>query len=100
MPQHRGDNFTFEEGAESKGIGFDTFVLGLASTALIHLGEGPDPDTGGVRANLVLAKQSLDLLEMLFVKTKGNLTTDEERLFQNVLTDLRLKFVAASRVGS
>ena len=94
MAQHRGDNFTME-GAEP--IGFDTFVLGLASTALIHLGEGPDPDTGSVKVNLVLAKQSLDLLEMLFHKTKGNLTPDEERLFQSVLTDLRLKFVTASK---
>lgn len=98
MAQHRGDNFTIEQGAEA--IGFDTFVLGLASTALIHLGEGPDPDTGAVKANLVLARQSLDLLEMLFRKTKGNLTADEERLFQSVLTDLRLKFVSASKAGS
>lgn len=98
MPQHRGDNFTFEEGAEA--IGFDTFVLGLASTALIHLGEGPDPDTGAVKLNLVLARQSLDLLELLFKKTRGNLTADEERLFQSVLTDLRLKFVTASKTGS
>jgi Domain of unknown function (DUF1844) len=96
MAQHRGDNFTFEPSAEA-AIGFDTFVLGLASTALIHLGEGPDPETGSVQPNLVLARQSLDLLELLFRKTKGNLTVDEERLFQNVLTDLRLKFVNASR---
>jgi hypothetical protein len=95
MAQRRGDNFTIEEGAAP--IGFDTFVLGLASTALIHLGEGPDPETGSVKANLVLAKQSLDLLEMLFIKTKGNLTSDEERLFQSVLTDLRFKFVSASK---
>jgi hypothetical protein len=95
MAQRRGDNFTIEEGAQP--IGFDTFVLGLASSALIHLGEGPDPDTGVVTTNLVLAKQSLDLLEMLFVKTTGNLTPDEQRLFQSVLTDLRLKFVNASK---
>ena len=84
-----------EEGAQP--IGFDTFVLGLASTVLIHLGEGPDPDTGSAKPNLFMAKQSLDLLELLFSKTKGNLTSDEERLFQSVLTDLRLKFVGASR---
>jgi hypothetical protein len=95
MAQRRGDNFTIEEG--SQPIGFDTFVLGLASTVLIHLGEGPDPDTGSVKPDLLMAKQSLDLLELLFIKTKGNLTSDEERLFQSVLTDLRLKFVGASR---
>lgn len=97
MAQHRGDNFTIEQGAAAASIGFDTFVLGLASTALIHLGEGPDPDTGKVKPNLELARQSLDLLELLFRKTKGNLTPDEERLFQSVLTDLRLKFVSASK---
>ena len=94
MAQRRGDNFTIEG---EQPIGFDTFVLGLASTALIHLGEGPDPETGTVKANLVLAKQSLDLLELLFTKTQGNLTGDEQRLFQSVLTDLRLKFVSASK---
>jgi hypothetical protein len=96
MAQHRGDNFTFQEDADQP-IGFDTFVLSLASTALIHLGEGPYPETGTVSPNLVLAKQSLDLLELLFRKTRGNLSSDEERLFQSVLTDLRLKFVTASK---
>ena len=97
VAEHRGENFTFQKTEPGGAIGFDTFVLGLASTALIHLGEGTDPDTGDVQANLVLAKQSLDLLELLFTKTTGNLTSDEEALFRNVLTDLRLKFVGASR---
>lgn len=95
MATHRGDNFTIEDDAGA--IGFDTFVLSLATTALIHLGEGPDPETGKVAPNLVLAKQSLDLLELLFQKTAGNLTADEDHLFQSVLTDLRLKFVTASK---
>jgi Domain of unknown function (DUF1844) len=96
MAQHRGDNFTIEDDAGA-AIGFDTFVLSLATTALIHLGEGPDPETGKVAPNLVLAKQSLDLLELLFQKTAGNLTADEDKLFKNVLTDLRLKFVDTSK---
>ncbi len=80
------------DGAEGP-ISFSTFILGLASTALIHLGDAPNPETGQRAPNLELARQSLDLLELLERKTKGNRTHEEERLFQALLTDLRLKFV-------
>ena len=98
MSETRGENFVMESDSDAHGpISFSTFVLGLASTALIHLGEAPNPDTGSHGQELLMAKQTLSLLDMLREKTKGNLTADEEKLFQSLLTDLRLKFVAASK---
>ena len=77
-------------------ISFNTFLLGLASTTLIHLGESPHPE-GGTERNLVLARQSLDLLSLLREKTRGNLTAEEERFFENLLADLRFRFIEASK---
>lgn len=95
MAERRGDGFVLGE-AEAP-ISFSTFVLGLASTALIHLGERPEPEGGAIGVDLVLAKQTLDLLELLQRKTRGNLEAEEERLFQALLTDLRLKFLQKSK---
>jgi len=78
-------------------IGFNTFLLGLASTTLIHLGESPHPEEGKREKNLVLARQSLDLLSLLREKTRGNLTAEEDRFFENLLADLRFRFIEASR---
>jgi hypothetical protein len=77
-------------------VDFTAFLLGLASTALIHMGATPHPDTGRIQRDEALARQSLDLLALLKEKTKGNLSADEERLFSALLTDLRLKFVGAA----
>lgn len=90
MPERRGETFVMED---AEPVSFSTFVLGLASPALIHLGEAPNPETGAATVNLVLARQSLDLLDLLMRKTKGNLTLEEEQLFTSLLTDLRLRFV-------
>lgn len=75
-------------------IDFGTFVMSLASSALVHLGEVPHPDRAGVEPNLPLAKQTLDILGMLREKTRGNLTKEESELLDQLLYDLRLKYVA------
>jgi len=74
-------------------INFSTFIFSLNSSALFHLGLVPDPTTGKKEKNLLLAKQSIDILGMLDEKTRGNLTNDEEKLLRNVLHDLRLMYV-------
>ena len=83
--------------ADEVPISFSAFIFGLASTTLIHLGAAAHPELGTVQVDLVLAHQNLGLLEMLRAKTKGNLDSEEERLFQNLLTELRLKYVEASK---
>jgi Domain of unknown function (DUF1844) len=93
----RGDSFVIESPpAELGRIEFTAFLLGLASTALIHMGATPHPDTGRTERNEGLARQSLDLLAMLKEKTRGNLSPEEERFFAALLTDLRLKFIGAA----
>ncbi len=79
-------------------VEFTTFVLSLSHSALLHLGEAPDPETGGVvQKNLLLARQTIDLIAMLEEKTKGNLTGDEERLVAQILFDLRMRYVEKSK---
>jgi hypothetical protein len=97
--ERRGETFVMQgapEG-ESTPIQFNTFLLGMASSVLIHLGESPHPEGGKQEKNLVLARQSLDLLSLLREKTRGNLTLQEEKFFEDLLADLRLRFVEASK---
>ncbi len=78
-------------------IDFYTFVLSLGSSAFVHLGDAPHPETGElVKADLRIAKQTIDILSMLSEKTRGNLTEEEARFLENLLTDLRLRYVTKS----
>jgi hypothetical protein len=78
-------------------IDFQTFVLSLSHSALMHLGEAPDPENGKLEKNLALARQTIDLVSMLEEKTRGNLTGDEERLIGQILFDLRMRYVELSK---
>lgn len=81
-------------------IDFATFILSLSHSALVNLGEAPDPDTQKIAVSLPIAKQNIDLLGLLEEKTKGNLTGDEERLLAQVLFDLRMRYVEKSKTAS
>lgn len=94
MAETRGN--TFVMAAQSEALSFSAFILGLASTALVHLGATPHPETNTLTVDLVLARQSIDALNMLREKTRGNLSAEEEQLFTSVLTDLRMRFVDKS----
>jgi Domain of unknown function (DUF1844) len=59
---------------------------------LLNFGEKEDK----AEPNLPLARHSIDLLGMLQEKTKGNLSTDEQRLLENGLTELRFRYVQAA----
>jgi len=83
--------------AAPRKIDFTTFVFSLGSSALIHLGDAPHPETGEIRRDLALARESIDLIDMLREKTKGNLTPEEERFLGALLYDLRMRFVAAAK---
>lgn len=73
---------------------FSTFVLSLSQSAMIHMGETELP--GGImKKDLVLAKQSIDILDMLEQKTKGNLTAEEQELLREMLYSIRMAFVKA-----
>ncbi len=79
-------------------LDFHTFILGLGSSAFVHLGDAPHPETGQAGApDLALAQQTIEVLVMLRDKTRGNLTPEEEALLGQLLRDLRLRFVERSR---
>lgn len=74
-------------------VNFSSFILSLATSALIHLGEEANPATGERSIQLPLARQVIDLISLLEEKTKGNLTKEEEGLITQILYTLRMKFV-------
>jgi len=74
-------------------ITFSSFILSLSSSALFHFGEIPDPITNQKQKNIELAKQTIDILGLLEEKTAGNLEKDEAVLLENLLYDLRMRYV-------
>lgn len=74
-------------------INFSTFIISLNASALMHLGVIGDPASGKKVKNLAMGKQTIDILNMIEEKTKGNLTTEEENMLKNVLYDLRIIYV-------
>jgi hypothetical protein len=81
-------------------LSFTAFVISLASSAAIHFGDVPDPNTGRVSAvNLEGATQMIDILTLLEQKTKGNLTAEERSVLEQVLYELRMRFVEVAGAG-
>jgi hypothetical protein len=81
-------------------LSFTAFVVSLASSAAIHFGDLPDPNTGErAEVNLEGAAQMIDILALLEEKTRGNLTLEERQVLEQVLYELRLRFVEATGGG-
>jgi hypothetical protein len=79
---------------------FTGFVLSLASTAAIHFGDLPDPISGKrAELNLEGATQMIEILALLDQKTRGNLTAEERQVLEQVLYELRMRFVEATGGG-
>ena len=85
-----------------EAITFGAFVLSLSTSALLNLGVSPGEgldlaEIGPPTVDLALAKQTIDILDMVREKTRGNLDPDEQRLIDHALHDLRLRFVEAKK---
>jgi hypothetical protein len=78
-------------------VDFATFVAMLANNVVMLLGQVPDPVTQQRRRDLPQAKHTIDILLMLRDKTRGNLTAEETQLMQELLPQLQMAYVAASR---
>ena len=76
---------------------FTSLIFSLSSTALFHIGDIADPETGEKTVDLSLAKHSIDTISMLQEKTSGNLTGEEKKFTESVLADLRWRFVKAGK---
>ena len=86
-----------EKETESFQIDFSTFIMSLTSSAFYHLGDMPDPSTGKKEVNLPAVQQTIDMLIMLREKTKGNLKEDEEKLVEQLIYELQVKYVAKTK---
>jgi hypothetical protein len=83
---------------QSEGLSFAAFVISLASTAAIHFGDMPEPGSGQpAQVNLEGARQMIEILSLLDQKTRGNLTAEERQLLEQVLYELRMRYVQAAR---
>jgi hypothetical protein len=78
-------------------LSFTAFVVSLATTAAIHLGDLADPATGErLEPNLEGATQMIEILSLLEEKTRGNLTAEERQILEQVLYELRVRYLEAS----
>jgi hypothetical protein len=83
---------------QESGITFTGFVLSLATTAAVHFGDIPDPNTGEPgEPNLMAAGQMIDIIAMLQERTQGNLSDPEVKLVEDLLYELRMRFVQAQQ---
>ena len=85
-------------GADALGpMDFSSFVISLAGTVMLHLGEARPEDSDEAAENLGLAKQTIDILGMLEDKTAGNLTTDEAKLLSGMLYQVRMAYMEKTK---
>ena len=78
-------------------VNFNSLMFSLSSSALLHFGDVADPHTGETKKDLALAKHTIDTIAMLQEKTKGNLSEEEGKFLENMLTDLRWRYVKATQ---
>lgn len=82
-------------------VSFIAFIFSLASNAAVHFGDLPDPMTNETREpDLDAAAQLIEIIAMLEEKTRGNLTAEERQLVDQVLFELRMRFVEATKSTS
>jgi hypothetical protein len=86
-----------QEQSDQPGVDFSTLIMSFASAAMISMGGMPDPATGQISRNPVLARQNIHIITMLQEKTRGNLTRDEESLIESILYELRMSFVESQK---
>ncbi len=79
--------------------GFSRFAASLHMACLYHLGLVPGPGGEKPKPNLELARENIDILEMLQDKTKGNLDVHEERGLRGVVSEVRMSFLDVADRG-
>jgi hypothetical protein len=75
---------------------FSQLLYIFYSSAMVAMGKLKNPVTDQVERNMDQAKQSIDTLELIKAKTKNNLTEQQQRTLEHLLTDLRLNYVDES----
>ena len=85
---------------EPEGVDFIMLINAMAQPALIFLGEVAHPGSGKPEINLEQARVQIDMLDVLRIKCRGNLTAEEEGLLDRVLYELRMRYVSRSNQPS
>ncbi len=86
---------------ESRGVTFIPFVFSLARRAAVEFGDVPDEATGQtLEPNLEAAQQIIDILALLEQKTRGNLTVEERQFLEQLLYELRMRYVELEKGGA
>ncbi len=93
MDETQKDTDTADDDFGYPEINFANFIISLSTSAMFHFGDFADPATGKAEVNLEAAKQTIDIIGMLEEKTKNNLDAEEMRLVQNLLFELRMRYV-------
>lgn len=86
---------TSPDSASPLTVTFASFVVGLATSAMSAMGEGPN----AAEVDLQLARNTIDVLAVLKEKTEGNLDADEVKLLDAILHDTRMRFVNHAGAG-
>lgn len=79
---------------EKMEASFSVLLMSIASSAVMAMGLAPDPQSGQVSQDKELARFNIDLLVVLQDKTKGNLSSDESKFLENLVSDLQMKYVS------
>ncbi len=80
--------------AQARGlITFSMFIQSLAHQTVMCMGLVPWPDTNLVKVNYRQARETIDILQMLREKTKGNIDAADDKMFENMLYELRMTFL-------
>lgn len=100
-PEGGGEAATRAEAAPppSPGVDFSSLCLSLAISAQYHMGIAAHPESQQPipKVELPMARQTIDTLEMLERKTRGNLDPEEAKLLETLLYELRMHYVEASK---
>lgn len=94
--QASGQTFQASPQTDEAGeLNFASFIMSLATQALMQLGEIKPPPGMELEVDKAAARQTIDIIAMLQNKTKGNLDKDESHLIEQILHNLRLSYVKA-----
>ena len=78
---------------------FSAFILSLNASCMIHMGEIPDPVDMTRSVNLPAAKHTIEILEIIEDKSQGNLDENEKKLLEDIIYNLRMKYVQHTQPG-
>lgn len=95
-PQGSDPGFEHRPVEEPEGVDFTMLINAMAQPALLFLGEIPRPGSEQGEVDLEQARLQIDMIELMRVKCRGNLSTDEDGLLDRVLYQLRMLYVARS----